>query len=84
MVGSPAFTGDPKSKCWMHRKLTVRRGKKAPLEMPVMIKTSGIRPTRNNYFTEIEWVKPHSNKVFTLNEWAYSLRKITYNRRKLP
>ncbi len=38
--------------------------KKAPLEMPVMIKTSGIRPTRNNYFTENEWAKPHSNKVF--------------------
>ena len=65
MVGSPAFTGDPKLKYWMHRKLTVRRGKKAPLEMPVMINTSGTCPTRNNYFTENEWVKPHSNKVFS-------------------
>ena len=62
MVGFPAFTGDPKSKCWMHRKLTVRRGKKAPLEMPVMIKTSGRYPTRNGYSDENEWDKSY---IFT-------------------
>ena len=48
-----------------------------PLEVPVMVETSGWGPTRNSYFTENEWVKPHSKAGKLENEWV-----CTHSKRK--
>lgn len=45
-------------------RLRSKRVDESPLEVLVMVKTSGLCPTRNSYFTENEWVKPHSKITF--------------------
>lgn len=55
-----------------------------PLESRKNLKTSGSAPTQNANLYENEWNPAHSNITFFPNEWAYSLRRITYIGRKLP
>lgn len=55
-----------KSECWMRgrlRRLSARCAR-GPLEVPVIVKTSGWGPTRSTGYGRNEWALPHSKQLF--------------------